>query len=149
MKEAIIAGVVSTIISSIILGIGTWYLNGLNDAVSLGFKIRQLEADQAKVVEKFDRLSEKVNEIGELYARLDERLAGLVRYNDRALDQISNNKKIPQMKVDSAKQYLNTLPSNKDAMNYLEMNLGFSPEEAKAVVAPPQSDSKKMLKVND
>lgn len=146
MRDVIIAGVVSTVISSIIVGIWLWYLNDMRDSVSLGWRMSQIENDQKKLIEKIDHLAEEVNNLGERYARLDERLNIFVRYNEQVLNQISSKKKIPQEKVDSAKQYLNTLPAMDDAINYLETNLGLSRTEAKAVVSPNQGDSYQMIK---
>lgn len=131
--KLILSGVISGLI---VLGF-TWYTSDLRDTIKIGFRVDALERGQDKLSDKFDVLTRDVNQLSQEVARIDGRTE-VTRYNEQNLTQFSVKKNIPANKVDSAKQYLDTMPKVKDALDYLEKNLGFTREEAKAVIFMPQ-----------
>src|SRR5579864_7756578 len=131
--KLILSGVISGLI---VLGF-TWYTSDLRDTIKIGFRVDALERGQDKLSDKFDVLTRDVNQLSQEVARIDGRTE-VTRYNEQNLTQFSVKKNIPANKVDSAKQYLDTMPKTMDALDYLEKNLGFTREEAKAVIFMPQ-----------
>jgi chromosome segregation ATPase len=133
MKEGIISGIIVLAIG----GVFTWYFSDIRDTTDLNLRAKHLESDQAQLSNKLDQLSEKINLLNTQYARIDERVNILTKFNTDKLADISKSKNIPQNQVDKAIDFLNTNPNPKDAAHYLQMNLGLSPNEVKAVVKIP------------
>lgn len=141
MKEFFKLTLVGIISGLAVLAVG-WYCSDLRDSLKLGVEVANLKDDINTLKNQISGMGSKLNDLSVQFARIDERTK-VTSYNQQKFNQVVEQNKIPQLKVDSAKKFLNSIPSTKDAMNYLEMNLGFSPEDAKAVIAMPQGVNKK------
>lgn len=139
MKGSIIGGIISGLVVLLVGGFATWYFSDLRDSVEIGLRMNRLETDIGQVSARVDKVSDAINKIDILYARLDERVNSLLPYNQDKLKEISRAKNIPEVKVNAAINYMDKNPTASDISKYLQMNLGFTPEETKAVIRKPQN----------
>jgi hypothetical protein len=144
MKEFIKLLMTGVISGLIVLFFG-WYMSDLRDNLRIGLRVDELEKNQDKIFNQLDSMGEKINRLNDEFSRIDERTK-VAQYNSDYFNQVIKSKDIPQTKADAAKQYLNMMPNTKDAVDYLKMNLGFSPDEAKAVVFQPLMQKNKIKK---
>jgi len=139
--------VVTGVVSGLVVLFFSMYLTDLKDYIKLGIRVDEIEKTQQQAIDDRNGFRQELNGLSIQVARMDERTK-VDQYNKQALYQTSKNKNVTQPQIDSTIQYLDSKPKTNDAMNYLEMKMGFTAEEAKAVIVPP-TDSLKALQKND